>query len=68
MQNQPMVRIFLEFIGRQSNQPLFNLQRRLALRYTRAIGNPEDMRIHSNSRLAERRVQYDIGGLAADPR
>ena len=61
-----MVCVFPEFLGCQSDQPLLDLQRRLALREAGAIGDAEDVGIDGNRGFAERGVENDVGRLASD--
>ena len=44
-------------------QSFFDGQYRPTLSKTRSVGNAIDMRIDCNSRLSERRVEYDICGF-----
>ena len=61
-----MVRIQFEFIRYQSQQALFDFDHILARCDAGTVGHPEDMGIHGDSRMAEGRVQHDIGRLAPD--
>ena len=57
-----------EGLGRHLFQLQLDSERRLAFRQAGAVGHPEDVRVDGNGRLAERDVEYDIGGLAPDAR
>jgi len=67
MQYQTMVRMQLK-IGRDIilNGPLHMIHC-LARRYSSAIANPVNMRIHGLGRLAPPHVQYNICRLTANP-
>ncbi len=45
----------------------FNLEHIFAWCQASAVGDPENMGIDGNRRLAESRVEHDIGGLASYP-
>ena len=45
-----------------------DLVRRLARREAGAVADAKDVRVDGECLLAERRVQHDVGGLAADAR
>src|SRR5437899_12093506 len=65
VQDQPVMRILLEFRRRELQQPVFHLARILAGRDAGAVGDAEDVRIDCDRRLPERRVQHDVRCLAA---
>src|ERR1700736_3679477 len=65
MQDQPMMRMWLESRENDFLKPAFDLRRRLAGRQGNAVGNPENMRVDGDYRRAERSVHDDVGGLAA---
>jgi hypothetical protein len=56
-----MMRVFTEFFGRETQQPLFHLERRFAFGNAGAICDAEDMRIDGDSRFAEGGIQDYIG-------
>ena len=61
-----MVCVLLELVRRCTQQAFLNLQGRLAFGNAGAVGNAKDVRIDSDGRFAERRVQNDIGRLSAN--
>ena len=63
-----MVGVAFPMIGGPLYQPLFDFQRRLSRRQAGAVGNPEDMGVDGDGRLAEGDVEHHVGGLAPDPR
>jgi hypothetical protein len=67
MQDQPVVGILFEFLRYQSLQTVFDFQYVLAGSYAGAVGYPENMRIHGDGRLTERRVKDDIGCFPTHP-
>ena len=52
---------------RRLDQLQLDTERRLPRRQLRPVGDPEQMRVDRNRRLAKGRVEHDIGGLAPDP-
>src|SRR3954464_4751733 len=67
VQDQPVMRVLQEFGRRELDQPVFHLARVVARGEVGAVGDAEDMRIDCHGRLAERRVEHHIRGLAPDP-
>src|SRR6185436_11061170 len=60
MQDQPVMGMEHEFGRHHAQQFNFHLERRLARRKSRAIGDAKDVRIHSQGAFAERHVEHDI--------
>ena len=56
-------------VARRSDglEPHFDGERGLARRQPGAVGDPKNMRVDRDGRLAKRDVQHHIGGLAPDP-
>src|SRR5512132_1853324 len=66
VQDQPVVGVAQPSLRRPRQQRGFHLQRRLARSEAGAVGHSEDVRIDGDRRLAERYVEYDVGGLPPD--
>ncbi|MNV28114.1 hypothetical protein D3C71_1192940 [compost metagenome] len=66
MQDQPVVRVEQELGRDHLDQQILHRTHILARRQTGAVGDAEDVRVHRHHRLAEGRVEHDIGSLAAD--
>ena len=66
MQDQPVVGAVPVFFWRDAFEAGFDLVGRLAGREAGAIGDAENMRVNGDGRLAERFVEDDIRGLAAN--
>ncbi len=66
MQDQPVMGVALEFRRYFLFQRQFNRQRRFARREAGPVGDPEDMGVDRDGRLAEGDVEHHIGGLAPD--
>ena len=58
----------LVLVRHDFEQFFFDCHHVLAWRDAGAVGDPEDVRIDCDGRLAEGDVQNHIGGFAADPR
>ena len=67
VQDQPVVRIQLEFIRHQSQQAFFNLKHGLSRCDAGAITDPEDMGVNCNGWLPEGRIQDDVGSFPSYP-
>ncbi len=67
VQDQPVVRVQFEFIRHEFKQLLFDRDDVLAGCDAGAVGDAKNMRVDRDGRLAERDVEYDVGGFAADP-
>lgn len=61
-----MMRMPLEFAGRDPLQLLLNLQRRLARCETCSVADAKDMGINRDSRVPESGVEHDVCCLAAN--
>ena len=68
VQDQPVMRVLPELVRHDLHQPRLDLERVLAGRESRAVRDAEDVRVDGDRRLAERDVQHDVRGLAADAR
>src|SRR5690606_22096730 len=68
VQDQPMMRVLLELVGRRPVQRVLDVARRLARREVRAVRDAKDVRVDGDRRLAERRVQDHVRRLASDAR
>ncbi len=68
MQDQPVMRVLQKLLGREFLQRKFDGAHILARREPRSVGNPKDVRIDGNGRVAERRVQHHVRRLASDAR
>ena len=66
MQDQPVVRVLLELVGRHAQELVLDGANVGARREADAVRDAEDVRVHGDRRFAERRVQNDVRGLAAD--
>src|SRR4051812_40930282 len=66
VQDQPMVRVLLEFGLGEFHEPVLHGPRVLARRDARAVGDAEDVRVDRDGRLAEGGIQHHVRGLAAD--
>ena len=62
------MRVAQQFGRDAAHQPVLDRARRGARRDADAIAEAEDVRINRHRAFAERHVQHDIGGLAADTR
>ena len=62
------MRVPLEFGRARLLELQFDLERRLAGREPGAVADAEDVRVDRDRRLAERDVEHDVRGLAADAR
>ena len=63
-----MVGVALVFGGGARLERLLDRERRLARGEPGAIGDPENMGVDRDRRLAEGHVQHHVGGLASNPR
>ena len=68
VQDQPVMRVLLEFVGDEFQEPLLDFVDVLAGREAGPVGDAEDVRVHGDRRLAEGGVQHDVGRLAPDAR
>jgi hypothetical protein len=66
VQDQPVMGVAHVFGRNDADETLLDLFRRLAGRQAETVADAEDMGVDRHGRLAERHVQHDIGGLAAD--
>ena len=66
VQDQPVMGVLLVVVGHDLVELLLHVERRLAGRKPGAVADPEDVGVDRDGRLAERDVEHDIGGLAAD--
>jgi hypothetical protein len=65
MQDQPVMRIAAERLGRDLVQPKFDFERVLARCKAGAVADAEDVRIDGERLFAERSVQHHVGRLTA---
>ena len=68
MQDQPMMRMQQEFVGRELQQALLDFERIAARGEARAVRDAKDMRVDGDGALAECDVEDDVGRLASDAR
>ena len=66
VQDQPVVRVAAEGLRHDLLELRFDLVDRLARREAGAVADAEDVRVDREGLLAERGVEHDVGGLAAD--
>ena len=68
VQNQPVMRIVPEFVGRELDQLVLDFFRVPARRQAGAIGDAEDMGVDGDGGMTEGDVLDNVCGLAADTR
>jgi len=66
VQDQPVVRVALVFRGGARLERHLDRKRCLAWSETGAVGDPKDMRVDRDRRLAEGHVQHHVRGLASN--
>ena len=62
-----MVRIMSKLPGNTFQEFLLHLEHSLSPSYSCAVGDPEYVSVHSDGRLAKRRIQHYVCGLPAHP-
>src|SRR6202140_506643 len=68
VQDEPVMRMQLEFGGNHALKTKLDLERRIARGKTGSIGDAEYVRVHRHGVFAVRHVEHDVGGLAAGAR
>src|SRR5688572_18633242 len=66
VQYQPVMSVSLEFIRREFEKAPFYFLGVLPRREVRAVGDAKHVRVDSNCRLAEHRVEHYVGCLSPD--
>lgn len=68
VQDQQVVRVEQQIGGDAGDQPVFHGARCGSMGESGAIGDAKDVGIDREGWLAERHIQHDVGGFAADAR
>ena len=66
MKDEPMMGPCAVFLFYQFFKILFNLERSLSLRESKAVGYPENVSVHGNDWSVETDGSHHVSGLAAD--